>query len=98
MTHRASTQADGYASTIADIVAAIIADQLGEDVENIRPGMVLVDDLGADSLDLDCISLELEERFHLGPISDAETTAMRCVADVVAFVERRLGAANAITS
>lgn len=98
MTHAPSPQADGFAATVADIVVAIIADQLGEDVEAIRPGMALVDELGADSLDLDCISLELEERFHLRAITDAEMAAMRCVADVIAFVERSLGPANAITS
>ena len=41
-------------------IAAVVADRLGVDVEDLRPDVSLVDDLAADSLDLLDIALAIE--------------------------------------
>ncbi|NPB05308.1 MAG: acyl carrier protein, partial [Aquificae bacterium] len=61
---------------MADIeqrVREIIADQLGEPIENITPDKDFVQDLGADSLDVVELVMALEEEFGIEiPEEDAE--------------------------
>jgi acyl carrier protein len=82
---------------IATQVIAIIADQLGafgeaEDV--ITPRATLVQDLGADSLDLMEIGLSLEDAFDLR-ITDDEIVAWSTVQDAIAFIEARVSKVGA---
>lgn len=53
------------------IIIDILARHLREEPASIRPGDSIVDDIGADSLDIAEIILEVEDRFavRLGPIA-----------------------------
>lgn len=73
----------------ADIVRAAIADQLGQDIELVVDNARLVDDLNADSLDEVTITMAIEDAVAID-IPDGDAERWHRVADVVAYVERRL--------
>ncbi len=69
-------------------VHTIIAEQLGVDQGEIVPEASLLDDLGADSLDVVELVMAIEEAFGIEvPDSDAEN--IRTVADICQYVEAR---------
>ena len=78
---------------MADIeqrVKEIIADQLGEDIENITPEKDFVQDLGADSLDVVELVMALEEEFGIEiPEDDAEK--IKTVGDAIEYIKQKLG-------
>jgi acyl carrier protein len=80
---------------MADIeqrVKEIIADQLGETVENITPEKDFVKDLGADSLDVVELIMALEEEFGIEiPEEDAEK--IKTVGDVINYIKEKVGQA-----
>ncbi len=80
---------------MADIeqrVKEIIADQLGEPIENITPEKDFVQDLGADSLDVVELVMALEEEFGIEiPEEDAEK--IRTVGDAINYIKQKLGQA-----
>lgn len=55
--------------------------------EDVTAGGSLADDLGADSLDLFCIRMELEEHLSI-VITDESFAAVRTVGDLAALVDR----------
>ena len=67
-------------------VRAIICDQLKMDEETVTLDSVLLEDLGADSIDLADLVMTLEDEFDL-EISDEELENIRTVADIVKFIE-----------
>jgi len=77
---------------MADIeqrVKEIIADQLGEPVENITPDKDFVNDLGADSLDVVELVMALEEEFGIEiPEEDAEK--IKTVGDAINYIKQKL--------
>lgn len=77
--------------SIAARVAKAIADSLGCDPDEVSGSMRLKDDLGADSLDVVQMALQLEEEFALD-ISDSDAHALATVQDVVDYIERRCAA------
>ena len=80
---------------MADIeqrVREIIADQLGESVENVTPEKDFVQDLGADSLDVVELVMALEEEFGIEiPEEDAEK--IKTVGDAINYIKEKLGQA-----
>lgn len=50
---------------IFEKVAAILAEQLDADVEEITPATDIVDDLGADSLDIVDLVMSFEDEFDI---------------------------------
>ncbi len=77
---------------IADRVIKVIAEQACRTPESVKPGNSMVADLGMDSLDLiECV-MAIEEEFGI-EIEDAEAERCGKVADVIALVERKGGAA-----
>lgn len=76
-------------TTTADVVAGILVDQLGllGSEDTVTPEAAIVDDLGADSLDVVEIAMALEEEFGV-EVPDEDILAARRVKDVVALVER----------
>jgi len=80
---------------MADIeqrVREIIADQLGEPIENVTPEKDFVQDLGADSLDVVELVMALEEEFGIEiPEEDAEK--IRTVGDAINYIKQKLGQA-----
>ena len=63
-------------------VRAIICDQLEMDEETVTLDSVLLEDLGADSIDLADLVMTLEDEFDL-EISDEVLENIRTVADIV---------------
>jgi acyl carrier protein len=70
-------------------VKEIIATQLMVDEEEVTPKSTLVDDLGADSLDVVEIVMQLEEDFDL-EIPDEEAENVKTVQDIIDGIKRKL--------
>ena len=71
---------------IFEKVRAIICDQLELDEDVVTLDAVLLEDLGADSIDLADLVMTLEDEFDT-EISDEELENIRTVADIVKFIE-----------
>ena len=71
---------------IFEKVAAILAKQLDVEEESITPETNLVDDLGADSLDVVDLVMTLEDEFDT-EIPDEEIENIKTVGDIVRFIE-----------
>ena len=71
---------------IIEKVRAIICDQLELDEDVVTLDAVLLEDLGADSIDLADLVMTLEDEFEM-EISDEELENIRTVADIVKFIE-----------
>ena len=69
-------------------VTDIIANQLGVDREMITPEAHVVDDLGADSLDIVELVMALEEAFDL-EIPDDDAEKIRTVQDIHLYLASR---------
>jgi acyl carrier protein len=68
-------------------VQEIVAEHLGMQVERLREGHALIEDLGCDSLDIVEISMELEEHFDIS-IPDEFGEQMRTICHVTDGVLR----------
>ena len=79
-------------SEIRDKIVEIIANQLGIDQEDITPEASVVDDLGADSLDVVELIMALEEEFNI-EIPDEEAEKIKSVQDIFSHMENALLAA-----
>lgn len=79
------------ARIIADKLQAIIADQLGVDRKDVVSDANILDDLGADSLDVVELVMAIEEAFEI-EIPDEEVEAMRTIGDVDKYVTSRMAA------
>jgi acyl carrier protein len=73
-------------SDIAREVTAQIAAVLGEDPGRIRPDALLVQDLGADSLDSVALVLAIEDHFGID-VPDEESEQLHTVQQVIEYVE-----------
>ena len=88
-THEPQPQADGHADSLAYRVSTLIADALDVMPLEVLPGCALRDDLGATDHDIDRLRRMVERQLRVYvPLPEAE--AWREVADVVAYVQRRL--------
>jgi len=74
---------------VFDKVKAILMEQLDLDEHEITPDSVIVDDLGADSLDIVDLVMSLEDEFDT-EIPDDAIENLRTVGDVVKFIEENL--------
>ena len=73
-------------ATLQDKVRSIIASKLGLDESEITPERSLSNDLGADSLDVVELSMELERELNL-KFEDADTEKIETVADIYKLIE-----------
>lgn len=73
-------------------IVEIIANQLGIDRTDVTPESSVVDDLGADSLDVVELIMALEEEFNL-EIPDEEAEKIKSVKDIFGHLENALQAA-----
>ncbi len=74
--------------TTEERVKNILVDQLGVERQNIKPNASLVDDLGADSLDIVELVMAMEEEFGL-EIPDEQAEKIKTVGDVIRYVDDR---------
>lgn len=70
-------------------ISDIIANQLRSDSDDITEETNIMDDLGADSLDIVEILMAIEESFGVS-ISDDEIPNLRTVRDLVEYVESNM--------
>ena len=73
-------------ATTQDKIRSIIASKLSIDENEITPEKSLVNDLGADSLDVVELSMDLEREFNL-KFEDSDTEKIQTVADLYALIE-----------
>ncbi len=72
-------------SEILEEVRSTLAEHLGADTAEIKEDTKLVDDLGADSLDLVELTMDLEEKFGL-KIPDEDVSKLVDVKSIVDYV------------
>lgn len=73
-------------------VYAILVTELGVIEADVIPTAKIIDDLGADSLDIPAIALELEEEFDI-VIDDPDLDGVETVQQLVDLVQRKVDAA-----
>lgn len=71
-----------------DKVKEIISAQINKPVDEIKDDSKIVEDLGADSLDIVEMLMTLEEEFGI-TIPDEETTKMKTIADVANLIDSK---------
>jgi len=71
-------------------IRGIVAEQLGVASDEVRPDASILDDLGADSLDVVEMVMSLEEAFDI-EVPDEDVEQMRTVGDVEAYVVKAVG-------
>ncbi|MCY0886903.1 MAG: acyl carrier protein [Alicyclobacillaceae bacterium] len=72
-------------SEVFDRVKTIIVDRLGVDASKVAPEATFKEDLGADSLDVVELIMELEDEFDM-EISDEDAEKIVSVGDVVNYI------------
>lgn len=75
--------------TTPQIVAGIIAEQLGVDADAVKPEANLVTDFAADSLDLVEVAMAIEDELGI-ELADEDCEKCATVADWAALAERSL--------
>lgn len=71
-------------------IQAILSNQFDVDVDSITPDTDLVDDLGADSLDLVDMLMSLEDEFNIGEVPDEMVEKIRTVGQLVTYIEENM--------
>ncbi len=74
------------ANDLSDRIQSIVADQLGVEPADVTKDASILDDLGADSLDVVELVMTLEEAFNI-EVPDEAVEEMRTIGDVHRFVE-----------
>ena len=74
--------------TLEEKVISIIVDQLDVTREECVPEASFIDDLGADSLDLVELIMEMEETFNI-QIADNELEKIRTIKDVLDYLRNK---------
>ena len=72
-----------------DKIKEIIAKQLGADADAITPETNIMEDLGADSLDVVEMLMAIEETCGVA-VPDEEIPNLKTVSDIVAYVEANM--------
>ncbi len=77
---------------LAEKVNSIIVEKLGvDDSTSLVPEANLLDDLGADSLDVVELVMALEEEFNI-EVPDEDVESIRTIGDIVQYVGARIEA------
>ena len=76
-------------SSVEQKVKQIIVEQLGVDESQVDNSASFVDDLGADSLDIVELVMELEEEFEI-TIPDDQAEKIKTVGEAIDYIEREL--------
>ncbi len=76
-------------TTVLERVSKVIVDRLGVDESEVTLQASFRDDLGADSLDVVELVMELEDEFDM-EITDEDAEKISTVGDAIAYIESRL--------
>lgn len=71
---------------VFDKVKELIIDQLDAEEDAVKPEAVIIDDLGADSLDVVDLVMSIEEEFDM-EIPDEAVEKIKTVGDIVSYIE-----------
>ena len=71
-----------------DKVKKLLAEQLNIDAEKITEKSKVIDDLGADSLDVVEMLMTLEDEFNV-TVSDEESVTLKTVGDIVKLIDSK---------
>jgi len=82
-----NTETEPLTETTADGVRAVIAEQLGVPLANVKPEAKLIEDLATDSLDTVELVIALEDEFNI-EIADEDWELMTTVQDAIDLVNR----------
>jgi acyl carrier protein len=77
--------------SVEEKIQAIISRMLYIDISKVTPDALLVEDLGADSLDIIEIIMEIEEAFDIYEIPDKDLERINTVQGIVECVKKELG-------
>jgi acyl carrier protein len=75
-------------ATVQPKVKEVIAEQLGVDMDRIKPEASFIDDLGADSLDIVELVMAMEEEFGI-EIPDEDAEKLKTVGDVCSYLQTK---------
>ena len=75
---------------IFEKVQAILSSQFDVDAASITLDTDIVDDLGADSLDLVDMLMSLEDEFSIGEVPDEMVEKIRTVGQLVTYIEENM--------
>ena len=75
-------------STVLERVTKVIVDRLGVEENEVKLEASFTGDLGADSLDVVELVMELEDEFDM-EISDEDAEGMATVGDAVTYIEKK---------
>ncbi|MFS0688130.1 acyl carrier protein [Sporosarcina sp. Marseille-Q4943] len=75
--------------SVLDRVTKVVVDRLGVDESEVKPEASFKDDLGADSLDVVELVMELEDEFDM-EISDDDAEKIGTVGDAVKYIEEKV--------
>lgn len=70
-------------------VKSILAEQLGLKEDRVKPESKIVEDLGADSLDVVELLMTMEDDFGVS-VSDEEAVKLKTVSDIVKMLEGKV--------
>lgn len=77
------------AEQIGQRIRTLVAEQLGVDPTEIQPSANILDDLGADSLDVVELVMAIEDEFDI-EVPDEDAESIRTIADVERYVAARV--------
>ncbi|MBQ1202992.1 MAG: acyl carrier protein [Clostridia bacterium] len=75
---------------VLDKVKAILSSQFDVEADSITAETNIVDDLGADSLDLVDMLMSLEDEFSIGEIPDEMIEKIRTVGQLASYIEENM--------
>jgi acyl carrier protein len=75
--------------SLGDQIRSLVSEQLGVDRSELGANAKILDDLGADSLDVVELVMALEEAFDI-EIADEDAELMNTIGDVEAYVTKRV--------
>jgi acyl carrier protein len=81
---------DGKNSMVFEKIKEILSAQFDVDVDTITADTDIVDDLGADSLDLVDMLMSLEDEFNIGEVPDEMIEKIRTVGQLVTYIEENM--------
>ena len=81
------TAEEGEKQMVYEKIVEKICTQFGLDPEAVNENTSFVDDLGADSLDVVELTIEMEEEFGMAEVPEEELKKLRTVGDLVEYVK-----------
>ena len=76
-------------ATVLERVSKVIVDRLGVDENEVKLEASFREDLGADSLDVVELVMELEDEFDM-EISDEDAEKIATVGDAISYIESKI--------